>query len=493
MREAHRFPRLSDEAQWIKAYAAVRWMAEKARRLGIHEEATVARELEQTRLTLLEAAYRRNLAQTITPNPIDLKKEVQRLEQHQIDRPRKRLRVIFKEVPAHASDEKTDQIRSEIESLRRRALRGEPFSDLARAHSDSSNRYVGGLVGLIDLQRLAPSLRASAEPLGDGEMSSILRTDQGWVLLMCEQVVEPSQQSQSELIAQAEGQFRQRMLKPALELDRQAIIERIRIHQNGSDSQAVVSVEGVDILRYELSASEMEVIESGAGSIGSRVQDALVQRVRARRMQDDGIDAELQSRLDFAAELTLATAYFERIKVSKTVQYSDEAVQRFIDANPQMFIGPRMCRISLIMIQASDDSKSPDVFRKMQQIRTQLAEGTLAFEAAAKHFSDHDSASNGGDVGWQSASQIARWGPIVYRVVEDLAQGEISDVIQDRLRFWLIRLNEENPAKPLPYDESAKRCRQMMARQEGLSLLDQIREQMAEESQLSLITRIKKP
>ncbi|MEZ5287011.1 MAG: peptidylprolyl isomerase [Vicinamibacterales bacterium] len=61
-----------------------------------------------------------------------------------------------------------EEARAKAEDIRKRLEAGEPFARLAADLSDSPSKANGGLVGPIEMDVLAPGLRAAIEPLTDG-------------------------------------------------------------------------------------------------------------------------------------------------------------------------------------------------------------------------------------------------------------------------------------------------------------------------------------
>jgi choline-sulfatase len=73
--------------------------------------------------------------------------------------------------------------REKAERLARRLAAGESFAALARSESKDASAAVGGDLGNVRVEELASPLRAAAAALAPGQVSPVLQTDAGYVLL----------------------------------------------------------------------------------------------------------------------------------------------------------------------------------------------------------------------------------------------------------------------------------------------------------------------
>lgn len=76
--------------------------------------------------------------------------------------------------------------KAKIETIRMRLLAGEPFAQLAADESDSGSKANGGLVGPINDDELAASLRSMVDAMKVGDLSEPMRVARGYQLLKLE-------------------------------------------------------------------------------------------------------------------------------------------------------------------------------------------------------------------------------------------------------------------------------------------------------------------
>jgi parvulin-like peptidyl-prolyl isomerase len=123
-----------------------------------------------------------------------------------------------------------EEAKAKADRLRARALAGESFEKLVAEASDSTSKTNGGLVGPVNENEVDPTLRKVLAPLKVGEVSEVLRTQRGYLLLKLESKTEttalPYEQVRDEIGTRVgEGKMRGEMAKYILKLRAEAIVE----------------------------------------------------------------------------------------------------------------------------------------------------------------------------------------------------------------------------------------------------------------------------
>jgi peptidyl-prolyl cis-trans isomerase SurA len=96
---------------------------------------------------------------------------------------RRRLAVILLPFDGNASPDETEQVKARAEDIRRRALAGEDFAQLAREHSKGPAAREGGDIGFISVRDMAPPLERATRDLPPGGISEVVRTPGGFYIL----------------------------------------------------------------------------------------------------------------------------------------------------------------------------------------------------------------------------------------------------------------------------------------------------------------------
>jgi parvulin-like peptidyl-prolyl isomerase len=120
--------------------------------------------------------------------------------------------------------------KARAERLRARALGGESFEKLVAEASDSASKTNGGLVGPVNENEMDPTLRQVLAPMKEGDISEVLRTQRGYLLLKLEtksqNTVLPFEQVREEVGNRVgEGKSQGETAKYLAKLRGQAIIE----------------------------------------------------------------------------------------------------------------------------------------------------------------------------------------------------------------------------------------------------------------------------
>ncbi|MFC1489533.1 peptidylprolyl isomerase [Thermodesulfobacteriota bacterium] len=96
---------------------------------------------------------------------------------------------ILMQVPPSASEAEKLEVNEKMESVLSRLNKGESFSDLANAYSESSSTADGGYLGLFKIDALLPQLQEAIKGMKAGEFTSILDTDQGYQIFYISEIV----------------------------------------------------------------------------------------------------------------------------------------------------------------------------------------------------------------------------------------------------------------------------------------------------------------
>lgn len=125
---------------------------------------------------------------------------------------------------------KDEEAKAKADALRARALKGEAFEKLAAENSDAGSKANGGLIGPISREELAPDFQKLIDPLKPGQITSIVRSRQGYQFFKLESRTESDRltfdQARQQIGDRIGGEKRTGELEKYLaKLREQAIIE----------------------------------------------------------------------------------------------------------------------------------------------------------------------------------------------------------------------------------------------------------------------------
>jgi peptidyl-prolyl cis-trans isomerase C len=139
-------------------------------------------------------------------------------------------------------------------------------------------------------------------------------------------------------------------------------------------------------------------------------------------------------------------------KFVEKVTLPQDEVKAYYESNPESFKQPEQVRASHILIKVGPEearSTRTAARKKIEKIQQKLRKGE-DFAALAEEFSQCPSGSKGGDLGYFSRGQMTK-------PFEDAAftlmPGEISDIVETRFGYHLIKVQDKTPETVMAFDD----------------------------------------
>jgi peptidyl-prolyl cis-trans isomerase C len=160
---------------------------------------------------------------------------------------------------------------------------------------------------------------------------------------------------------------------------------------------------------------------------------------------------------------------------NKIVVTTDESKQ-YYNANPQLFKLPGEIRARHILIKldsAADEAQKAEAQKKIKVIQQKLKNGE-DFAEIAKASSEGPTSVNGGDLGFFRRGQMVK-------PFEDAAfalqPNEVSEIVQTRFGYHIIKVIERKPEKNIDYEEIKPRLEEHLKKRKvqqevGLYLIE---------------------
>ncbi len=278
-----------------------------------------------------------------------------------------------------------------------------------------------------------------------------------------------------------------------------------------ADSAAnVVTVNGESLTRAELD-KELDMITASpqfaamppeqAGMIRQQMQSRVVDRFVSQQLLSAAAEAEGVETTDadideFIAgiretlpeEVTLEGIMAERgiamdklrsdvaadIKIRKLLEaktdavpaVSDEQVAAYYEGNKEMFSQPASVQARHILVkvdQDADEAAKTEAKAKLEDIRKQIEEGNLTFEAAATEHSACPSSQRGGDLGSFSHGQMV---PAFEEAAFSQEIGAVGPVIETPFGYHIVQVTEKTEAGERTLAEVSDEISEQLAMQE---------------------------
>ena len=129
--------------------------------------------------------------------------------------------------------------------LRDRVVKGgEDFGELAKRHSDGSTAQQGGTLGYFERGQLPPEIEAIAFKMNRGDLSEVMRTKAGFLVLKCEMRYEAGQQPLEKVETEIMNKLYGEKMQPGLRTYLTKLREEsfIQVKPGYVDTAAVTSV-----------------------------------------------------------------------------------------------------------------------------------------------------------------------------------------------------------------------------------------------------------
>lgn len=200
-----------------------------------------------------------------------------------------------------------------------------------------------------------------------------------------------------------------------------------------------------------------------------RVTDAEI-AAELERLKD-----EFQSETDFAKASPSLSVQVERdIAIRKCVDtvytskaiVTDADIRSYYDSHRDSFRQPEQVKANYILIKVGaqwDEAKRAEAKWKIEDIRKKALDGQ-DFVLLARTYSEDATASWGGYIGY------VRWNPLlspIERALFALKPGEVSDVVETKTGYHLVKAMERKPEMIQPFEEVKDQLRALLKQEKG--------------------------
>jgi peptidyl-prolyl cis-trans isomerase C len=165
-------------------------------------------------------------------------------------------------------------------------------------------------------------------------------------------------------------------------------------------------------------------------------------------LSEAALRSQIKRRLTL--EHFIATQFAEKVTVSA------KEAKDYYESHPQSFKQPEQIRASHILIKidpGADESQRAEARTKIEQIKHRLQEGE-DFATLAKTFSQGPSSAKGGDLGYFRRGDMVK---AFEEVAFALKPGELSDPVETRFGYHLIKLIDRKPETTIAYEDIKER------------------------------------
>jgi peptidyl-prolyl cis-trans isomerase SurA len=168
-----------------------------------------------------------------------------------------------------------------------------------------------------------------------------------------------------------------------------------------------------------------------------------------KTLEDRGV-SEADLRKEIGRSLTIQKVAQNQVR--DRVQVTDAQIQQFYDENREAFnIKEPMYRIGVIAVSSDPDSpvnnlqndKALDeeqALRKIQMLEARVRAGEDFQQLAAQYSEDTETTQRGGDMGYQTAAMLERFGTPFKDTIIKMNVGDLTPVVRVEGGYFLFRL-----------------------------------------------------
>jgi PPIC-type peptidyl-prolyl cis-trans isomerase-like protein/parvulin-like peptidyl-prolyl cis-trans isomerase-like protein len=352
-----------------------------------------------------------------------------------------------------------------LAGLKKRVQGGEPFTTLARAHSDSETRANDGMVGWVERGAMAPQLERVALSLKEGQVSDPVAVPSGAVLLYAQKVVPEKSFAYPDARTEIQRVLERKKLRDALEawvkevaLPSGSVVlsqpELAKALASGADDQPVLRIGETTLTRGEFKKA---LPAPAAGADQAQVFELYRQRVRNELLLSEARRSGYAGKPETAAELDrLLRRSLERKAVEDRLEArlkgdlapQDADLRKYYDEHPQRFTSPLKLRLRLLVVDITTGFGRQ--MRELEAVRADLAAGKLTLDDAARKLGGRVE-----EIGWR---EVARLGPELQekerRYILDLDKPGFTVPYQRGGSLRLFQVAERQEPARRPYEQA---------------------------------------
>jgi parvulin-like peptidyl-prolyl isomerase len=353
-------------------------------------------------------------------------------------------------------------LREEADAVYLAILSGKDFEGLARSCSVAASRIYGGKLPLVGWGSLDPALESVAFSLEPGDTAPPVKTASGWDIARMELIRPVERPDFDKAKERIEGILKKRKLDARrIEYSNYLFAKYHAVATALAGSPAALSealaktpesfVETWDggglAVKDFVSKQDLASIASIPPSraeehvqqlLRQTVNDALARReAKERRIGDvPEVADDVKTRLEDLMERALYADY-----ILKDVSVSEEEARADFEKHKTDWTTPERRRVAHILVKTKEEALA---------IQKKLGAGESFAELAKKDSIDTQTKTIGGDLGWITKKDV----PPAFSPVLTFKVDQVSDPIESKFGWHLIKVTAIEPPKPMKFEEA---------------------------------------
>ena len=170
---------------------------------------------------------------------------------------------------------------------------------------------------------------------------------------------------------------------------------------------------------------------------------------------------EIKKELELALNRFLAGEYLAWV-MGQSVDVTDKDIKQYYEANKQEFKSPERVEARHILFKVAKDAtekQKKEVRKKAELVLKKIRNGADFAKLAEEYSDDPGSKSRGGLLGYFARGRMVK--PFE-KVAFSLKPGEVSDIVETRFGYHIIKVEKRQPAGILPLDQVKDRIKRKL-------------------------------
>ncbi|MEN6616949.1 MAG: peptidyl-prolyl cis-trans isomerase [Syntrophorhabdus sp.] len=217
----------------------------------------------------------------------------------------------------------------------------------------------------------------------------------------------------------------------------------------------------------------MVASESGKKNFLDRL---IVKKLILKEAEKENIeqDKEFQNKLSEIREQLIIESLLKK-KLNAGTNMSDEALQKYYDANKEKFRKDREINTRHILLKSEEEAK---------QVKEKLQAGEDFAELAKKYSIDPNAKASGGEVGFHpKGTLLPEYEAAAFKLTKI---GQTSPIVKTQFGYHIIRLEGTKPPAYVPFAEVKDFIKQQLVQEKQKEVLDKYIEDLRKNSKITI-------
>jgi peptidyl-prolyl cis-trans isomerase C len=240
---------------------------------------------------------------------------------------------------------------------------------------------------------------------------------------------------------------------------------------------------------------EKELLYQESKDLGITIEDEKV-KGRLQQFQDKFPNKEkYQQQLDqlgYTEEMirreireNMAIQQLIEQEIASGIEVTDEDLQSYYDDNADQFTTPAKVKARHILVKTDKQADAADTEaarEKIEAIQKRVAEGE-EFAEVAKEESECPSSDKGGDLGFFSKGRMV---PPFEDAAFSMEPGEVSDIVETRFGYHLIKVEDKKEASQKSYEEVKENLRKQLENEKVKEAIGEYVAKLREDAEIEM-------